>query len=277
VIGRIESVIDRLADGHAVKGVGVAVPGPLDGRTGVVYSPPNLPGWDTIPLKERLERRFAYPVRVENDANAAAWGEYWFGAGERTAPMLYLTVSTGIGGGWILDGKIYRGADTFAGEVGHILVDPAGPPCSCGRRGCLESLASGWAIARDGGNASGSSLIHEMARENGGRVTAEVVFAAANRGDEEAKQIVGKAVRALATVFANLVHLFTPRRIVVGGGISRAQDLLFTPLRTDTEACLMPAFRGTCTILPGRLGDDAGVLGAAVLGWMGRENGAGSE
>jgi glucokinase len=268
VIARIETVIGRLAQGQDVKGVGVAAPGPLDGRTGVIYSPPNLPGWDAIPLKERLEQRFGWPVRVENDANAAAWGEYWFGAGDRADPMLYLTVSTGIGGGWILEGKIYRGADTYAGEVGHILVDPDGPPCSCGRRGCLESLAAGWAFAREGRKASSASVISKLAEEKGGEVTAEVVFEAFRRGDEEAGRIVRQAVRSLAVVLSNLIHLFNPRRIVIGGGISRAREALFAPLQTEMDTLLMPAFRGTCTMVPGKLGDDAGVLGAASLWWQ---------
>ncbi len=167
VIERICQGIEQVMGEEKVEGIGIACPGPLDARTGVVLSPPNLPGWDRIPLKDRLEERFGVPVRVENDANAAAWGEYLLGAGRGADPMVYITVSTGIGGGIVLDGRLYRGADTFAGEIGHTIVDPGGAPCSCGRRGCLEALASGTAIARAAAEAvrKGNRRIREAGGE----------------------------------------------------------------------------------------------------------------
>ncbi|MFO7290549.1 MAG: ROK family protein [Bacillota bacterium] len=264
VIERICQGIEQVMGEEKVEGIGIACPGPLDARTGVVLSPPNLPGWDRIPLKDRLEERFGVPVRVENDANAAAWGEYLLGAGRGADPMVYITVSTGIGGGIVLDGRLYRGADTFAGEIGHTIVDPGGAPCSCGRRGCLEALASGTAIARAAAEAvrKGNRRIREA---GGSEPRAEHVFAAYRDGDEDASRIVREAVRHLAIGISNIVHLFNPRAVVIGGGVARAGDALFAPLRERIRAFLMPSFAGTFELLPAKLGEDAGVVGAAAL------------
>jgi len=255
IIQRIEELIDELSADREIRGIGVAAPGPLDANTGILYSPPNLPGWKDIPLKDLLEHRFQLPVHVENDANAAAWGEYWWGAGKRRDPMLYLTVSTGVGGGWVLGGQLFRGVHTYAGEVGHTIVDPDGPPCSCGRSGCLESLVSGWAMAKRWREWDGKK------RE----LTAEQIFALHREGDPLAGKLVGEAIRHLAIGLSNLVHLFDPSLIVIGGGISRAGDLLFFPLRQELEKWLMPAFQKSCEVIPAELGPDAGTWGAAAL------------
>ncbi|MDN4593362.1 ROK family protein [Polycladomyces subterraneus] len=267
VIDRLVEAVIQLTDGvrSSVKGVGVAAPGPLDSRSGVVFSPPNLPGWMDVPLRQVLEDRLGIPVKLENDANAAAWGEYWFGAGQRKGTMIYLTVSTGVGSGLVLDGRLFRGENTFAGEIGHTIVDPEGPPCGCGRKGCLESLASGTAIAKFGQNTDPSSLIHSLAMEDGGLVRAEHVFEAYRMGDAQAEIIIRQTVLYLAIGLSNLIHIFNPGKIVVGGGVSRAGDMLFPLLREQLESYLMAPFRGTCEVVPASLGEDAGVLGAAAL------------
>ncbi|MEW9032947.1 MAG: ROK family protein [Planifilum fimeticola] len=265
VIERICQGIEQVMGEESVEGIGIACPGPLNARTGVVLSPPNLPGWDRVPLKDRLEERFGVPVRVENDANAAAWGEYLMGAGRGSDPMIYITVSTGIGGGMVLDGRLYRGADTYAGEIGHTIVDPGGAPCGCGRRGCLEAMASGTAIARAGAEAvrKGNRRIRELS--GGSAPRAEHVFAAYREGDEDASRIISETVRYLAIGISNIIHLFNPRTIVIGGGVARAGDVLFASLRERVRACLMPSFAETFELLPAKLGEDAGVIGAAAL------------
>jgi glucokinase len=179
--------------------------------------------------------------------------------------MIYITVSTGIGGGVVLDGRLYRGADTYAGEIGHMIVDPEGAPCGCGRRGCLEAMASGTAIARAGAEAvrKGNHRIREMSAGSAPR--AEHVFAACREGDEAASRIVNEMVRYLAIGIANIVHLFNPRTVVVGGGVARAGDVLFTPLRERVRTYLMPSFAETFDLRPAELGEDAGVIGAAAL------------
>lgn len=265
VIERICQGIECVMGEEAVDGIGIACPGPLDSRSGVVLSPPNLPGWERIPLKERLEDRFQVPVCVENDANAAAWGEYLLGAGRWADPMIYITVSTGIGGGVVLDGALYRGADTYAGEIGHMIVDPQGAPCGCGRRGCLEAMASGTALARAAAEAlrNGDGRIREWS--GGSLPRAEHVFAAFREGDEVASRIIDDGIRYLAIGLANVVHLLNPRVIVIGGGVAGAGEMFFTPLRERLSNSLMPSFADTFELRPAELGADAGVIGAAAL------------
>lgn len=265
VIERICQGIERVMGEEAVDGIGIACPGPLDSRSGVVLSPPNLPGWERIPLKERLEDRFQVPVCMENDANAAAWGEYLLGAGRGADPMIYITVSTGIGGGVVLDGSLYRGADTYAGEIGHMIVDPQGAPCGCGRRGCLEAMASGTALARAAAEAlrNGDGRIREWS--GGSLPRAEHVFAAFREGDEVASRIIDDGIRYLAIGLANVVHLLNPRVIVIGGGVAGAGEMFFTPLRERLSNSLMPSFADTFELRPAELGADAGVIGAAAL------------
>jgi len=193
--------------------VGVAVPGPLSVREGVVFEPPNLKGWRDVPLRGMLEERLGRPVVLENDANAAAVGEWWCGAGRGSRHLVYVTVSTGVGGGLVLDGRLYRGATDTAGEIGHVLVDPEGPVCSCGRRGHLEGIASGPAIAR---------WVQERIREGrpsvlatGRPFSAREVAEAAEAGDALAREAFERAGRYLGWTVAGLLNLVNPE--VVGG------------------------------------------------------------
>jgi glucokinase len=267
IIQRMCKEIQHVMGDERVAGIGVAAPGPLNARTGVILSPPNLPGWVDIPLREELEKVFGLPVWIENDANAAAWGEYMRGAGSGADPMLYMTISTGIGGGVVLDGRLFRGADTYAGEIGHTTVDPSGPVCGCGRKGCLEVMASGTALARAAREAAerGNSLLSQWAEQTGISLTAEHVFSALDKGDEAAAAIVERTVEYLAIGISNFVHLFNPRRVVIGGGVTRSGEWLFNPLRERLEKWLMSSFSGTFDLRQAELGDDAGVLGAASL------------
>ncbi len=236
-----------------VAGIGVATPGPLNNRTGVIYSPPNLPEWDGIPLRDLFSEQFHVPVWVEHDANAAAWGEYLYGAGRNCKNMVYLMVSTGIGGSAIIDGKIVEGASGAAGEFGHMTIDWRGERCLCGNIGCLESLASGTAIACQEQEAiragQGSDLLafamHQhiggvrgptgISRQEPGESRAETassteeqwpidartVALAAEAGIPLANTIIIRAAQALGVGLVTIIHIFNPEKIILGGGVTQ--------------------------------------------------------
>jgi len=243
--------------------VGVAVPGPLSPREGVVYEPPNLQGWRDVPLQRMLEERLGRAVVLENDANAAALGEWWKGAGAGSRHLVYVTVSTGVGGGLVLDGRLYRGASETAGEIGHVLVDPDGPVCSCGRPGHLEGVASGPAIAR---------WVSERLREGqpsvlAGResLSAREVAEAAERGDRLAQEAFQRAGRYLGLAVAGVLNLLNPEVVVIGGGVARAGRWLFAPLmEAARQASFQRPWRAV-RILPAALADYAGLVGVARL------------
>ena len=251
-----------------VAAVGVGAPGPLDIAAGVVIAPPNLPGWERVPLRQMLRDALSIPTYLDNDANAAALGEHRFGAGRGTRHMIYVTVSTGIGGGLILDGRLYHGASGVGGEVGHISVLPHGPLCGCGNRGCLEALASGTAIAREARervNRGVPTLIAELAGGDPQQITARLVAEAAQRGDPEAQTILHTAMDYLGIGMASLVNLFNPQMIVIGGGLSKLGETLFEPVRRAIRRHAFQAAAQDVQVVPARLGDQVGVLGAAAV------------
>lgn len=267
VIRRIAQSVRDVQKEHPILGVGVASPGPLDSEKGIVLHGPNLAGWTNVPLKDKLHTHLHTEVKVANDANAAAWGEYIFGAGRGTRNMVYITISTGIGSGLVLNGELFIGTNSFAGELGHTVIDPNGPRCGCGNIGCWEACASGTAIGRYAREAvaAGPTKIAELADQEGVSVSAKHVFEAVRLGDKAADAIFDKAVHFLGIGLANTIHSYNPERIVIGGGVSNVGDLLFDALRNKTEELLMPPYRGTCDIVPAELGNDVGVLGAAAL------------
>ena len=251
-----------------VTAVGVCSPGPIDVRTGVVTAPPNLPGWKNVPLKQLIEEALGITTFMENDANAAALGEHRFGAGRGVQDMIYVTASTGIGGGLILNGQLYGGTTGAAGEIGHMTVLPWGPYCGCGNRGCLEALASGTAIARDGRELvrrGVPTLIAELAEGHSERVTAKLVAEAADKGDIEAQEILAEAMGYLSVGMASLVNLFNPELIVIGGGLTNLGDGLFGPVRRAIERRAFPAAARAVKVVPAELGGDVGVLGAVAV------------
>ncbi|MFN2269813.1 MAG: ROK family protein [Anaerolineae bacterium] len=251
-----------------VTAVGICAPGPLDVAAGVVVSPPNLPGWDRVPLRQLIADALGIPAFLEKDANAAAMGECLFGAGRGTQHMIYVTVSTGIGSGLILDGKLYHGATSMAGEIGHTTIVPDGPLCGCGNYGCLEALASGTAIARRARErvAKGApTLIGDLAEGDPERVTAKTVAQAATQGDIEAQQIISEAMDYLGIGIANLVNLFNPQVIIIGGGLANIGDALFEPVQRVVERRAFHAAVEAVRVVPAELGDDVGVLGAAAV------------
>lgn len=267
VIERMAQTVREVQLDREIIGVGVGSPGPLNSKTGVILYGPNLPGWENIPLKDKMEARLGTKVLVANDANAAAWGEYVFGAGRGTTNMVYVTVSTGIGAGLILNGELFEGSDSYGGELGHTIVDPNGPQCGCGAVGCWEACASGTAIGKYAAAAiqEKESLIATLAAEEEVPVSAKHVFIAAEQGDVVATEIFEKAIHYLAIGFTNIIHSYNPERIVVGGGVSNVGDFLFNALREKTAQTVMAPYRGTYEIVPASLGNDVGFIGAAAL------------
>lgn len=252
--------------------VSVGAPGPLDPRTGVVFEPPNIAAWYNVPLADLLAPRVGMPVVVENDANAAALGEWWVGAGAGASDLIYLTVSTGIGGGIIIDDRLVHGVSGTAGEVGHMTIDVSGPPCRCGRStGCLEALASGTAIARmarEAVSAGRRTVLLELAGGDPGAIDAQHVEAAARAGDAVAAEIFERAATYLGVGVANLLNLLNPARVVIGGGVSKAGALLFEPVRRVARSRAFERPGRDAEIVPAALGDDVGVIGAAAVAFQ---------
>jgi len=252
-----------------VDGVGVGTPGICDAARGVVVSSGNL-GWREVPLAALLRHRLGVPVRLENDANCAAWGEQWCGAARGVDDVILFTLGTGVGGALILGGRVYRGAAGWAGELGHIRVAPDGPRCACGLTGCLEAVASAAAMARDGQAAVAAGRSPAMARLSAGqagRVDARVVIAAAREGDAAASAILRRAGAYLGQAAAMLVSALNPALIVVGGGGAYAGDLLLEPMRRAIAEQAMPGPAGVVRVVQAALGNDAGLIGAATLAW----------
>lgn len=272
VLNNIEQVINTVVetfDVTQVLGIGIGACGPLNPKTGVVYAPPNLPGWSNVPLRNILERRTGLPVFLGNDANLAALGEYTFGAAKNYRHAVYITVSTGIGAGIIEDGQILNGAKGSAGEIGHMTIQVDGPACNCGNRGCLEALASGTAIGRRARTllteTSRPSLLRQLCADNPNNVNAEMVERAARQGDEVGLELLLQTAVYLGVGVTNALHLYNPEIVVIGGGVSRMGDILFEPLRAEVEKRTMFAFRHDVPVVPTQLGDDIGLYGAVAL------------
>jgi glucokinase len=240
-----------------IAALGVSCGGPLDTATGTLYTPPNLPKWEAIPLQAILEREFGLPTQLENDANATALAEHRWGAGQGCQDMAFLTMGTGIGAGLILGGELYRGRRDLAGEIGHAIVLPNGPLCPCGKRGCLEALASGTSLARMG---------EEQYAEEG--LTAVEVCARARLGDAIALGIIADVALYMGIGLANLLHTLNLERIVLGTLAVHAADLLLEPIRAATEAHCWPRVWEGVSIVPAALGDaaqDKATLAVAML------------
>lgn len=260
----VELVSRELPDGGRLAAIGTIAPGPADPTTGVVLRAPNLEGWENIPLSAELERRSGVPVRIGNDANLAALAEHRFGAGQGLDHLVYLTISTGIGSGFIVDGRLLLGARGYAGEAGHVQLIPDGPVCGCGNRGCVEALASGPNIVREVEARLRRGLSSRLAAIDR-PLTARDVVEMAREGDPLAVAVISRAGYFVGMLVASLAHLFSPERVVIGGGVSNAGALLFNAIRGSAAERVMPAYRDSFDIVPAALGDDVGLLGAAAL------------
>jgi glucokinase len=259
---------DRALKGMELAGIGVATPGPLNSKKGIIYMAPNLPGWREVPLKRLLEDETELLVHVENDTNSAAVGEFWTGAGKGYENIIVLTLGTGIGGGIILNGKLYTGSMGTAGEVGHMVIETKGPPCSCGSQGCLEVLASATAVVkrtREKIEKGYSSLVTDLINGQLDKLTSLDVYRACTEGDSLAIKIMEETGRYLGIGISNLIKLFDPQIIILGGGMSESGDYLFTPLRDEVNKRICD-FTGTeVPIVPAKLENNAGVIGISYL------------
>ncbi|WP_049580030.1 ROK family protein [Streptomyces sp. SBT349] len=249
-------------------GTGIGCGGPLDPVAGVLLAPPHLPGWRNVPVVELAREAYGLPAVLDNDGTAGAAGEWRFGAGRGTRHLVYLTVSTGIGGGMVLDGRTYRGAAGNGGEPGHITVRPDGRPCrSCGRAGCLEAYASGTSIAERADEAVAEARAGGVPTLLGDRdpLTAADVTAAAGAGDPVATAVWEETLDALSTGLISLVNVFEPELVVLGGGVTRAGEPLMGPLRREVAERAMGPAASAVRLTTASGGDQAGVLGAAAI------------
>lgn len=237
-----------------VKRFGIGFGGPVDFERGIVYLSHHVEGWENFPLKAEMEGRFGVLTVVDNDANAGTLGEWMFGGGKGVDDLLYVNIGTGIGGGIISGGRLLRGFRNLAGEIGHMTVKPDGPICTCGRKGCLEAIASGSAIGREGSERLGQP------------VTSEEVFILAGQGNPIARQVLTEAVEALAFAIGAAANLCNPKRVILGGGVAQAPDeLLLQPLRERLPRFTLPQTIEGLEVAPAKLGYDAGVMGAVAL------------
>ncbi|MHC5934255.1 ROK family protein [Nostoc sp.] len=270
----MRSLIYSLLQDTKPAAIGVSFGGPVDAFTGMVRLSHHVAGWENIPLKGLLEDEFGVPVGVDNDANVAALGEHRFGAGQGYDSLFYITVSTGVGGGWILNGQPWRGAGGMAGEIGHMVVDPAGPVCLCGKRGCVERLASGPYMAqnvreilenkpqRRGGLRDGE-VLRGLVGDDLKLLTGQLVSEAAAAGDDLAKEILHKAAWALGVGIGNVANLMNPQRFVLGGGVTKAGADFWQVVQQVARETALPEI--DFEIVPAVLGDDAPLWGGVAI------------
>lgn len=267
MIGIIREIASKVSP-ERLRGIAVATAGPIDPNRGIILTPPSLPAWRHVPLKDRLQEAFPWPVWVEHDADMAALGEHRFGAGKGYDRLVYLTVSTGIGGGVILNGKLLRGAKVSAAELGHIVIDPNGPPCNCGGKGHVEAMASGTAIARMAAErlgTGGPSTLLKRCENDPARITAKMVAEEASAGDALARGIMHEAGTNLGLAVVSLIHIFDPDVVVIGGGVSNAGELLLGPVREAIAERAMRDFRDRAQVVRSALGDNSGIFGVAAF------------
>ncbi len=265
VLARMLSLADaQLAQvGRRPAAIGISFDGPVDRAGERPRTCHHVAGWEGFPLREYVANHFRAPAVLENDANAGAMGEWRYGAGRGCQSMLYVTVSTGIGGGLILNSALHRGAHGLAGEIGHMCLEPDGPPCACGRRGCLEALAAGPALVRQMREALDAEPDAPSALRGQERITAEDVSRVASRGDQLAKQVLRDAARALGIAIGNALNLIDLQRVVLGGGVSKAGDDYLSWVRQAARETVLDGI--VVDIVLSALGDDAPLWGACSL------------
>jgi glucokinase len=263
MIGTIENVLVQSdVTINDVQAIGIGSPGPLDANKGVIITTPNLP-FKNYNVVQPIREKFNIPVYLDNDANVAAIGEYMFGSGKGKENIVYFTVSTGVGGGAVLNGNIYRGNTCNALEIGHITVEPNGPRCNCGNLGCLEALSSGTAIGKRGIEAVSTNVETSLRKYD--KVTSYEVFKEAEAGDEVSKDIVDNALTYLGIGVANAVAIFDPQMVIIGGGVTQVGDKLFDRVRQVVNKRCFKNMAEACQIVPAGLGINAGVVGAVAL------------
>src|SRR5215204_449829 len=272
VLRRVKAILAGLleeqgASRRDVRAIGVGVPGPVEQASGLLRSPPIMPGWDRFPIRDAFAGEYAASGFVDNDVNVMALGEHWGGVGKGVDNVLFVKVGTGIGGGIIADGRLYRGTQGCAGDIGHICVDTDGPVCSCGNKGCLEAMAAAPAIAAKAKQYAGegiSPVLREVFDQRGA-LTARDVGEAASLGDYHALQIIRDSGRLVGQVLAILVSTLNPSLIVVGGGVANIGNSLLAEIRTAVYRRSLPLATRDLPIVLSALDQEAGVTGASVL------------
>ena len=268
---RLGTMINNLLSKSEVEqsiGIGVSIASPVDPTSGTLYRPPNLPGWDRFSPKRYIEEKFGKEVAIANDASLGALGEYTYGFGRGYSNLIFLTLSTGVGGGVIVNGELMLGSHGFAAELGHMVIDREGPSCGCGGWGCLEALVSGTAIASQAYNlvyAGDHSMLWDMVDGEIGHITAEMVMEAALAGDNLSSMVIHNFSENLALGLANLTHIFDPEIVIIGGGVSESADVYISRVRHYTELRLMQHVKGKPDIRISALGDSVSLLGASSL------------
>ncbi len=270
----VSQTVESLAQSVGIKanrlcGVGVGAPGLVDSRRGTVHALVNVPGWRNVPLAQRLARRLRAPAFVDNDVNLVALGEWRFGAGRGAHHLACLTLGTGVGGGLVFDGRLYHGSSGTAGELGHMVINPGGRRCACGGRGCLEAQVGTAAILELARQSirDGSATLRMLVRQAHGHLTPELIALAARRGDARARRIWIDIGRWLGIGLANLANLLNPDRIVIGGGVANAWRWFSPTLVSTVKSQAMDVPAQAVRIVRAQLGDQAGIVGAAVLVW----------
>ncbi len=261
-----ELIKETKSDPKNIESIGFGFPGQIDYQKGIVRLAPNIPGWVNVPIAEIMEKEFGIPTRVDNDVRCAALGELNYGAGQGCDNLICITVGTGIGSGLVINGKLVRGASNAAGEIGHIKLDMnGGPLCGCGDRGCLEAFASGpsiVALAEEYIKGGKSTKYRELANPD---ITPYIVSEAAKQGDPVAKRIFTIVGEYIGIGLASVVNLLNPEKIIIGGGVAAAGDLLLTPIKESLVKRAMPIAGSAVEIVPAQLGNSAGVIGASLL------------
>jgi glucokinase len=250
-----------------VAGVGVGAPGPLNRKEGILLEAPNL-GWRDFPLRKLISEGLGLPAEIDNDANCATFGEWWMGAGRGSKVLVGLTLGTGIGGGLVLDGEVHHGASDAAGEFGHMTIDSTGRKCKCGNYGCLEAYASGPNIAAravEGLEAGVESILGELVNGALDKITAATVYEGVVLGDAYSEEVMKETAKFLGVGIANLVNALNPDTVVIAGGVTRAGEYLFAPLKKEVRRRAFRSAVEACRIVPADLPETAGVIGAAGI------------
>ncbi|MBE9003780.1 ROK family protein [Fortiea sp. LEGE XX443] len=266
----MRSLIHSLLQGETPAVIGVSFGGPVDATTGIVRLSHHVPGWENLPLKDLLEKEFGVSASVDNDANVAALGEHRFGAGQGYDSLFYITVSTGVGGGWILNSQPWRGTAGMAGEIGHMVVNPAGPVCLCGKRGCVERLTSGPYMALDAkeyllkqSNHFQGKKLRALVNNNLDLITGKIISDAAAQGDDLAVNILHTGAWALGVGIGNVANLINPQRFILGGSVTKAGKNWWNTVQNTARETALPEI--DFEIIPAALGDDAPLWGAVAL------------
>jgi glucokinase len=265
-----------LLKGKKPAAIGISFGGPVDMKTGMVRLSHHVQGWENMPLKKMLEDEFEAMAIVDNDANVAALGEYQYGAGVGSDSLFYITVSTGVGGGWILNGKPWGGHEGMAGEIGHIVIDPAGPICLCGKKGCVERFASGsymaedakeiLKVAREGNGGRKGEILRSLVGNNLELVTGQLLSQAADMGDKLSQEILHRSAWALGIGIGNVANVVNPKKFILGGGVIKAGERWWNVVRKTARETALPEVN--FEIVAASLGDDAPLWGAVAMARM---------